>query len=90
MGKCPLMPNMLPEKTLEAALTTATLTSVPMKNSVLQSDTSTFTITVVTTNTSRITKREDRIRTFEDTLPTTHTERQVLGVFHKIGKQNYI
>lgn len=69
MGKCPLIPNTLPEKTLEAPLTIATLASVPAKNSILQQDTSTFTRTVVTANTNRITKRDDRIRTFGDSLP---------------------
>lgn len=64
MGKCPLIPNMLPEKRLEAPLTTATLASVPIKNSIRQSEMSTFTSTVVTTNTNRITERDDRIRTF--------------------------
>lgn len=78
MGKCPLVPNTLPEKRLEAPLTTATLASVPIKNSVLQSDTSTFTSTVVTTNTSRMIKRDDRIRTFGDNL-WTHTELLGLG-----------
>lgn len=73
MGKCPLIPNMLPEKRLEAPLTTATLASVPMKNSNLQLDTSTFTSTVVTTNTRRMTKRDDRIRTFGDNLQTRRT-----------------
>lgn len=68
MGKWPLIPNTLPEKRFEAPLTTATLTSVPTKNSILQSDMSTFTSTVVTTNTNRITKRDDRIRTFDDNL----------------------
>lgn len=76
MGKCPLIPNTLPEKRLEAPLTTATLASVPIKNSTVQSDVSTFTSTVVTTNTSRITKRDDRIRTFEDNLPTPHRHTQ--------------
>lgn len=73
MGKCPLIPNMLPEKRLEAPLTTATLASVPMKNSNLQLDMSTFTSTVVTTNTRRMTKRDDRIRTFGDNLQTRRT-----------------
>lgn len=74
MGKCPLIPNMLPEKRLETPLTTATQASVPTKNSTLQSDTSTFTSTVVTINTSRITKRDDRIRTFGDNLSVRSTE----------------
>lgn len=78
MGKCPLMPNTLPEKRLEAPLTTATQASVPKKNSVLQSDVSTFTSTVVTTNTSRMIKRDDRIRTFGDNL-RTHTDLMGLG-----------
>lgn len=68
MGKWPLIPNMLPEKRLEAPLTTATLTRVPTKKAVLQLDVSTFTSTVVTTNTTRMIKRDDRIRTFEDNL----------------------
>lgn len=68
MGKCPLIPNTLPEKRFEAPLTTATLASVPMKNPILLSDVSTFTSTVVTTNTNRMTKRDDRIRTFGDNL----------------------
>lgn len=80
MGKCPLIPNTLPEKRLEAPLTTATLASVPTKKSTLYSDMSTFTSAVVTTNTNRITKRDDRIRKFEDNLPNrTHTDVQVLG-----------
>lgn len=70
MGKCPLMPNMLPEKTLEAPLTIATQASVPTKNSNLQLDTSTFTSTVVATNTTRMIKSDDRIRTFGDNLQT--------------------
>lgn len=69
MGKWPLIPNMLPEKRLEAPLTTATLTSVLAKKAVLQLDVSTFTSTVVTTNTSWMIQREDRMRTFEDNLP---------------------
>lgn len=68
MGKCPLMPNMLPEKMLEAPLTTATLASVPTKNSNRQPDTSTSTSTVVATNTTRMIKRDDRMRTFGDNL----------------------
>lgn len=68
MGKWPLIPNMLPEKRLEAPLTTATLTSVLAKKAVLQPDVSTFTSTVVTTNTRRMIRRDDRIRTFEDNL----------------------
>lgn len=70
MGKWPLMPNMLPEKTLEAPLTMATQTSVTTKNSSLQPDTSTFTSTVVATNTARMMKSDDRIRTFGDNLRT--------------------
>lgn len=69
MGKWPLIPNMLPEKRLEAPLTTATLTSVAVKKAVLQLDVSTFTSTVVTTNTSRMIHRDDRMRTCEDNLP---------------------
>lgn len=69
IGKWPLIPNMLPEKRLEAPLTTATLTSVLAKKVVLQLDVSTFTSTVVTTNTSNIIQRDDRMRTFEDNLP---------------------
>lgn len=68
MGKCPLMPNMLPEKMLEAPLTTATHASVPTKNSNRQPDTSTSTSTVVATNTARMIKRDDRMRTFGDNL----------------------
>lgn len=68
MGKWPLIPNMLPEKRLEAPLTTATLTRVLAKKAVLQLDVSTFTSTVVTTNTTRMINRDDRIRTFEDNL----------------------
>lgn len=71
MGKWPLIPNMLPEKRLEAPLTTATLTSVLAKKAVLQLDVSTFTSTVVTTNTSRMIQRDDRMRTREDNLPKT-------------------
>lgn len=70
MGKCPLMPNMLPEKTLEAPLTMATQASVATKNSSLQPDTSTFTSTVVATNTPRMINSDDRIRTFGDNLQT--------------------
>lgn len=62
------MPNMLPEKTLEAPLTTARQASVPTKNSNLQPDTSTFTSVVVATNTTRMRKSADRIRTFGDNL----------------------
>ena len=68
MGKCPLIPNTLPVKRFEAPLTTATLANVPTKNSILLFDTSTLTSTVVTTNSNRITKRDDRIRTFADNL----------------------
>lgn len=70
MGKCPLTPNMLPEKTLEAPLTMATQASVPTKNSNLQPDTSTFTSTVVATNTARMIKSDERIRTFGGNLQT--------------------
>lgn len=70
MGKYPLMPNTLAEKRLEAPLTTAALASVPKKNSILESETSTFTSTVVTANTARITPRLVRIRTFADNLST--------------------
>lgn len=70
MGKCPLIPNMLPEKRFEAPLTTATLASVPIKNPNLQLEMSTFTSTVVITNTRRMTTREDRIRTLGDNLQT--------------------
>lgn len=62
------MPNMLPEKMLEAPLTTATQANVATKNSNLQPDTSTFTSTVVTTNTTRMIKSDDRMRTFGDNL----------------------
>lgn len=70
MGKCPQMPNMLPQKTLEAPLTMATQASVPTKNSNLQLDTSTLTITVVATNTSRVIKSDVRIRMSGDNLET--------------------
>lgn len=59
---------MLPEKRLEAPLTTATLTSVQVKKAILQLDVSTFTSTVVTTNTSRMIQRDAKMRTFEDNL----------------------
>lgn len=59
---------MLPEKMLEAPLTTATLVSVAVKKVVLQLDVSTFTSTVVTTNTSRMIQRDNRMRTLEDNL----------------------
>lgn len=70
IGKCALMPNMLPLKMLEAPLTSATLARVPVRNFSLQPDTSIFTSTVVTRNTSRITARDKRIRTSEDSLDT--------------------
>lgn len=70
MGYCPLIPNTLPPKRLEAPLTTATLAIVTTKNATLQLDVSNFTSTVVNTNTRRMTKREDRIRTLGDNLQT--------------------
>lgn len=81
MGKCPQMPNMLPEKTLEAPLTMATQTSVPTKNSSLQLDTSTFTITVVATNTSRMIKSDVRIRMSWDNLEMDGNQK--LAAAHK-------
>ena len=68
MGKRPLMPNTLPVNRLEAPLTTATVASVPAKNSRWCSDTSTSTSTVVRTNSSRITPRDDRTRVRGETL----------------------
>lgn len=68
MGKRPLIPNTLPEKMLDAPLTSATLASVPPKNCILQPDMSTFTSAVVTTNTTKITRRENSIRTWEENL----------------------
>lgn len=81
MGKWPLIPNMLPEKRLEAPLTTATLTSVPVKKAGLQLDVSTFTSTVVTTNTSRMIQRDDRMRTCEDNLHKPKGDLILLFVF---------
>lgn len=72
MGKWPLIPNTLPEKMLDAPLTSATLASVPPKNCILQPDMSTFTSTVVTTNTTKITRRENNIRTREESLKEIH------------------
>lgn len=91
MGKCPLMPNMLPEKTLEAPLMIATQASVPTKNSNLQPDTSTFTSIVVTTNTTRMIKSDDRIRTFGDNLQTGRNQNSSAtqkdpGVLGKVSK----
>ena len=76
IGKCPLIPNILPEKRLEAPLTRATLARVPVKNWLMQPDTSTFTITVVTMNTTKITNKEDRIRTSGDSLEETKGREQ--------------
>jgi len=84
MGKWPLIPNTLPEKMLDAPLTSATLARVPPKNCILHPDMSTFTSTVVTTNTTKITRREASIRTREDNLKEIHIHSQreldVVGV----------
>lgn len=68
---------------------TTTLARVPMKNPVMCSDRSTFTNAVVTKNTNRITKREEKILTPGDTLPI-NTHKNVLGLSWELIKTNQI